>query len=222
MSEIFGERRKRLLRHLSRTRAGATVQELVQVLDVTRTAVRQHIAALIRDGLVAPSAQIPSGGRPRRLFALTDSGRAAFPRHFSWFGELLVEAVANEPHAARLPMRLRRIAAAVVAQSRPGAPGDGLPSVEKLAKRMDQLGYDARASLDAEGRPAIEASNCIFHDLAMKHPEVCQFDLALLSSYAGGRVELHECMARGGRVCRFKMDSMHRDQARAHTWRTSL
>jgi predicted ArsR family transcriptional regulator len=221
MSEIFGERRKGLLRHLFMNKAGATVQELVEVLSVTRTAVRQHIASLMRDGLVAPGSKIASGGRPRRLFALTDKGRAAFPRHFSWFGELLVEAVASEGHAARLPVRLRRIAAAVVAQGRRDTPAGRLQSVEKLAKRMNQLGYDAQVSRSAEGGPAIEASNCIFHDLAVKHPAVCEFDLALLSGYSGARVELHECMTRGGRVCRFKMASAN-DQARAHARRTTL
>lgn len=215
MSEIFGERRKGLLRHLFKNRAGATVQELVQVLQVTRTAVRQHIAALIRDGMVAPAAQIASGGRPRRLFALTEAGRAAFPRHFSWFGELLVEAVAADRSAARLPMRLRRIAAAVVAQNRHDAQARESQTVERLAARMNQLGYDARVATDADGGPAIETSSCIFHDLAMKHPEVCQFDLALLSGYAGGRVELNECMARGGRVCRFKMSAALLDRAPA-------
>lgn len=207
MSEIFGERRKGLLRHLLKNRAGATVQELVQVLQVTRTAVRQHIAALIRDGVVAPAAQVPSGGRPRRLFALTEAGRAAFPRHFAWFGELLVEAVAADRDAARVTTRLRRIAASVVAQNRHDTPARELQTIERLAAQMDQLGYDVQLATDADGGRAIEASSCIFHDLAMKHPEVCQFDLALLSGYAGGRVELNECVARGGRVCRFKVSA---------------
>ncbi|MBN1238155.1 MAG: transcriptional regulator, partial [Gammaproteobacteria bacterium] len=68
----------------------------------------------------------------------------------------------------------------------------------------DRLGYDARPARDEKGETAIEADNCIFHDLATKYPEVCQFDVALLSAYTGRRVELQECMARGGRVCRFR------------------
>src|SRR5690606_31181546 len=80
MAEVFGERRKQLLRHLLRNKTGATIKELMQVLGVTRTAVRQHVAALIRQGLVAPAAVLPSGGRPRTLFALTSAGREAVPR----------------------------------------------------------------------------------------------------------------------------------------------
>ncbi len=38
----------------------------------------------------------------------------------------------------------------------------------------------------------------------MKNPEVCQFDLSLLSGLTGSKVDLDECMARGGHVCRFR------------------
>ena len=69
---------------------------------------------------------------------------------------------------------------------------------------MDELGYDARTGANMGGAPTIEADNCIFHELAMKNPEVCQFDLALLSGFSGSKVELNECMARGGHVCRFR------------------
>lgn len=205
MAEVFGERRKQLLRHLLRHRRGATVKELMQVLGVTRTAVRQHVAALTREGLVAPAAVLPSGGRPKTLFALTPAGRETVPRHYAWFGELVVDAVERERDRASLRTRIARIAAAVVARARGARPSEERPkSLEGLATLMDQLGYDARVAKDADGAPAIEANHCIFHELATKHPEVCQFDLALLSGYAGRRVELRECMSRGGRVCRFR------------------
>ena len=92
MTEIFGESRKKLLRHLLRNKAGATIDELSRALGVTRTAIRQHLAALMRDALVVPGAARPTGGRPERLFVLTEAGKEAFPRHYSWFAELLMEA----------------------------------------------------------------------------------------------------------------------------------
>ncbi|HEX6993387.1 MAG TPA: winged helix-turn-helix transcriptional regulator [Gammaproteobacteria bacterium] len=206
MAEVFGERRKQLLRHLLRNGTGATVKELMQVLGVTRTAVRQHVEALMREGLVAPAAALPSGGRPRTLFALTAAGRDAVRRHYAWFGELLMDAVERERDATGLRTRVTRIAAAVVARARAqrSLGAEESNGVERLAALMDQLGYDARVAKDADGAPAIEANHCIFHELAMKRPAICQFDLAVLSGYAGRRVELRECMSRGGRVCRFR------------------
>lgn len=171
MAEMFGERRKQLLRHLFRKKAGATVKELVQVLGVTRTAVRQHLAALKRDGLVTPGATLPSGGRPKRLVMLTPAGREMLPRHYAWFGELVTDAVEQHRQTASLAAALRRIAAAVVArQGPPPKLEESFQAVEKLSAFMDRLGYDARPTHDADGRPAIEANHCMFHELAKKHP----------------------------------------------------
>jgi predicted ArsR family transcriptional regulator len=206
MSDIFGERRKQLMRHLLRNKSGAAIDELAQALAVTRTAIRQHLAALMRDGLVAPGSVRPSGGRPLQLFVLTEKGKEAFPRHYSWFAQLLVEEITREHGQAGLRTRLGRIAAAVVAhlqQQRSTTNASSREKIEMLSKVMDELGYDARMGKDAGG-PTIEADNCVFHELARKHPEICHFDLALLSGYTGSKVDLHECMARGGHVCRFR------------------
>ena len=206
MGDIFGQRRKALLRHLLRNKTGATIDALAVALGVTRTAVRQHLAALLRDGFVAMGDSVPTGGRPKRLFVLTEKGKEQFPRRYSWFAQLLVDAIAHEHGIAGLRVRLGRIAGAVVAQLRGRDAGKGhlRPKVEELAQLMDELGYDARAATDAGSAPTIEADNCVFHELAMKNPEVCQFDLALLAGFTGANVEHQECMARGGRVCRFR------------------
>lgn len=206
MAELYGERRKRLLRHLLRNKGGATVDELAAALGVTRTAVRQHLASLMHDALVAPGAERASGGRPLRLYVLTEEGREVFPRRYSWFARLLVEAITQEHGAVGLRTRLGRIAAAVVAQlPRRSAPGASRRAkVETLSGLLDELGYDARMVRDVGGAPTIEADNCVFHELAQRNPAICHFDLALLTSYSGSRVELHECMAKGGHVCRFR------------------
>ena len=204
--EIYGERRKQLMRHLLRNKAGASIEELARALGVTRTAVRQHLASLGRDGLVARGAERATGGRPERLFVLTKEGREAFPRHYSWFARLLMEAIAKEHGAAGLRVRLGRVASAVVVELRQRLPREDnrRQKVANASRLLDELGYDAHTAADLAGAPTIEADNCVFHELAMKNPEVCQFDLSLLSGLTGSKVDLDECMARGGHVCRFR------------------
>jgi predicted ArsR family transcriptional regulator len=214
MNELFGERRRQVLRHLLRHKTGSSIDELAQACGVTRTAVRQHLALLMRDRLVAQAGARPSGGRPQQLFVLTPEGKESFPRRYSWFAQLLIEAMGQEHGAAGLRLRLARIASAVVAQLKQRTPGlaSRRRKIEMLSEVMDELGYDARAGRSAGGAPTIEADNCVFHELAMKNPAVCQFDLALLSGFSGSKVELTECMARGGHVCRFRFTA--RDAAR--------
>ena len=206
MVGVLRDRQKQLLRHLLRNKAGLSVDELSRNLAVTRTAVRQHLAVLMRDGFVGRGATRPSGGRPQQLYLLTDVGKEAFPRHYSWFAQLLIDAMAREHGAAGLRARLGRIASAVAAQvrNRFSETKSRRQKVQHLAALMDELGYDAHLAKDVGGAPPIEADNCVFHELAMKNPQLCHFDLALLSASTGSRVELHECMAQGGHVCRFR------------------
>jgi predicted ArsR family transcriptional regulator len=239
MIEVFGARQKQLMRLLLKNKGGMTVDELAQALKVTRNAVRQHLATLSKNGFVAPGKTRPTRGRPQQLHILTDPGKEAFPRHYSWFAQLLVDAIAGEHGAEGLRTRLGRVAAAVATQLQQrgavngngnaaahatGAPTHGAAAagaaavangngadlrqrVARLANVMDELGYDARVGADVNSMPAIEADNCIFHELAKKNPEICHFDLALLSSATDSKVEHHECMARGGNVCRFKFSA---------------
>jgi len=204
--EILGDRQKQLLRLLLQTKSGLTVNELAEKLKITRNAVRQHLAALGNSGLVAPGATRPSGGRPQHIYALTDKGKEAFPRHYAWFAQLMVESVLQESGAEGMGERLSAIGANVAEKLRSQYPAleSRAEKVEKLTELMDQLGYDARGEAAADNAPAIAADNCVFHELAMKNPAICQFDLAMMSAFTDSRVDHQECMARGGNVCRFK------------------
>jgi predicted ArsR family transcriptional regulator len=203
--EVLGERQKQLLRLLLRNKPGMTVDELSAGLHVTRNAVRQHVTALQKDGLVGTGPTRPSGGRPQQLFVLTEKGKEAFPRHYSWFGRLILEAIRREYGDEGLRERLTKIGGEVARQLRDGSksPQGAQTHVEELAALMNDLGYDARTTQDASA-PVIEADNCVFHELAMADPKVCEFDLALLAGYTGKNVVHQKCMARGDNVCRFR------------------
>jgi predicted ArsR family transcriptional regulator len=206
MLEILSDRQKSLLKLLLRSKPGMTVDELSKGLKITRNAVRQHLAALDGNGLITQGASRPSGGRPHQLYALTEKGNEMFPRHYTWFAQLVLESVKNEHGAEGLGKRLDAIGSGVAKQLRSQYPALDTreQKVGKLAEVMDQLGYDAKIAAATRGAPVIEADNCVFHSLAIKDPEICRLDLALLETFTDSRVEHQECMARGGNVCRFK------------------
>lgn len=206
MLEILGARQKKLLRMLLKHKDGLTADELSEQLDITRTAVRQHLTALESDKLVVKGATRPSGGRPEQLYILTEEGRELFPRHYSWFAQLLIESIKEEAGADGLGERLSAIGTRVAEQLRHQYPGLDLPDerVRKLCAIMEQIGYDARSIADDGAAPGIEADNCVFHHLAMQNPEVCKFDLALLAAFTNSDVVHEECMAKGSNICRFR------------------
>jgi predicted ArsR family transcriptional regulator len=204
MLEVMGERQQHLLRLLHQRPEGMTVDELAQGLQVTRTAVRQHLTVLERDGLVTRGATLPSGGRPQQLYRLTQKGQVAFPRRYSGFAELLLQALDGTRGEQGLAAQLAEIGARLAATLPPAAQDTPQARIAALADIMRELGYDARPAENAEGLPRIIASNCVFHHLAARFPEVCELDLALLSHYVGEPVTHEECMVRGGTVCRFR------------------
>lgn len=205
MLAILGNRQQELLKLLLKNKGGLTVVELSERLQITRNAVRQHLVALEKEGLVAHGDSRPSGGRPEQLYVLTEPGRELFPRHYSWFAQLMVESVKQETGADALRQRLSAMGSGVARQLRSQYPGldDSQQKICKLAEIMEQLGYEAStAEADAT---VIEADNCVFHNLAMQDPEICEFDLALMSTFAEVDIDHQECMAKGGNVCRFRL-----------------
>ncbi|MFZ3088215.1 MAG: HTH domain-containing protein [Methylotenera sp.] len=206
MLKILGIRQQELLNRLLKNKSGLTVDELSGQLEITRNAVRQHLAALENDGLVTHGASRPSGGRPEQLYVLTEAGKELFPRHYSWFAQLIVESIKQESGVEGLRERMGVMGAEVAQQLRHQYSGldNHQQKVEKLSEVMEQLGYNAKSVKVTDSKPVIEADNCIFHNLAIKNPEICQFDLALMSTYTDSDIDHQECMASGGNVCRFK------------------
>ena len=204
MPDSRGTRQQELLLALSRRKQGLPLDALADLLGISRTAVRQHLMSLERDGLVTKGASRPSGGRPEQLYVLTGKGIEQFPRQYSWFAELLLDDM-NSPatgEGARMKLaRLGRKVAASLAMRFEGAPRLD-DRVARLAVVMNELGYDA-AVVSGETRPTIEAYNCVYHELAAKNLDVCAFDLALLSACTGAEVDHVSCMVRGGGSCRF-------------------
>lgn len=207
MITLLGLRQQQLLTLLLQNKMGLTVEDLAKSLGVTDNAVRQHLTALERDGIVEKGKMQSTGGRPEQLFGLTTVGQELFPRHYSWFAELLISSIREEQGSEALRERLESMGRAVGRQvaTKLVEITDKAERIRTLSVIMRELGYQS-ASVDRpnEKLPAIEASNCVFHSLAQRYPEVCYFDLAMMSQVVDSDVIHDECIVRSGNVCRFK------------------
>lgn len=203
MISAYGDRQQQLLKFLLATKAGLTVEGLSQQLNISRNAVRQHLASLELEGLVSKGGTHPTGGRPEQLYELTAKGHELFPRKYSWFSELLIESLLEETNPEQLRQRFIEMGKRVGAQL-PGMAGGPAERIKQMTSVMRDLGYESttrEGSTDAW--PSIEATNCVFHHLASRFPDVCQFDLALLEQAVQRPVVHEDCMVKGGSACRF-------------------
>ncbi|GAC1433120.1 MAG: winged helix-turn-helix transcriptional regulator [Burkholderiaceae bacterium] len=213
MTDMIGVRHREFLELLIKNKAGLTVDNFSKALGITRTAVRQHLASLEVSTLVTKSITRPSGGRPEQLYVLTEKGNNSFPRQYSWFAQLLMGMLEQEAGEEGAGERLAALGEKVAKQLRANdTAGENLSvsgKVEKMAALMEELGYrvNRNAPANIKGIPVIEADNCVFHDLAAKHPQVCRFDLALLSTFTDSKVVHEACMVKGANACRFRFDT---------------
>jgi predicted ArsR family transcriptional regulator len=196
--------RRSVMRALLHQKGGMTVHALARAFDISRNAVRQHLTSLERDGLVERGKIQPSGGRPEQLYVLTNAGNEQFARKYSWFSEMLLQILQAQGGSVGVAEKLADMGRTVAGslKARLAGVAGSAERIAAVAQVMQEIGYDATAKTE-DGAQIIEAHNCIFHQLAAKCPEVCSFDLALLSASTGCRVEHRACMVRGGDACRF-------------------
>jgi DeoR family transcriptional regulator, suf operon transcriptional repressor len=192
--------RDRILELLLRSEEPLGVQALSAALGVSRNAAHQHVVALEREGLIERASPIRTKGRPSRGFRLSAAGRATFPRQYALLSKQLLAELSRRLDPAELRDAMQRIGETLAGSL--SAQVDGGDAIPSIAALMRELGYESKAVEGVEGLE-IEAHNCVFHDLAMADPTICEVDLALLRSLSGKSVEHRRCMARGERSCRF-------------------
>lgn len=197
-----GRSRDRILELLLKTEQPMSVQALSGALGISRNAAHQQMVSLEREGLVERAAAIRTRGRPSQGYRLSAAGKATFPRQYALLARQLLEELSRHLGPEELHQALTRIGVSLADSLRSEVGGNADEAVSLIAGVMRELGYESH-SIEGEAGTEIEAHNCVFHDLAMANPAICEVDLALLRSLSGKAVEHRRCMARGERSCRF-------------------
>jgi len=205
MAEKVGSRQQQILKLLLENKTGLSIDEIAAALDISRNAVQQHFTALERDGYIKAGGLNKTAGRPVRAYILTEAGINRFPKQYAWFSELILSNLKEEMGSEAFQRYLHKLGKSLSQNLLPQFEGKTSDErIDELLKIMAQLGFQAKAVADNQQR-GIEACNCIYHDLAQKHEEICEFDRALISSLLDKTIDHVECMATGGALCRFNI-----------------
>ncbi|MEG1235220.1 MAG: HTH domain-containing protein [Acinetobacter sp.] len=206
MIETFGKTQQNLLYALQAYKSGLTMDTLAETLSITRTAVRQHLTTLKIQGFIEKGHRLSSGGRPSQFYRLTSKGFDLFPKQYSLFSEFLLKAIVSEKGEAGLSSWLYQLGTQVAENFKSKTMDENMHRrLIHTVNIMNTLAYDAKIveALPSQTTDAIEAMNCVYHDLAAHYPQVCQFDLALLASLTESEVLHEKCIQKGDNVCRF-------------------
>ncbi len=175
----FPETRRQILGFLKRDGAADT-ERLAQLTGITVSGARQHLAALERDGLVVHRVERRGAGRPRHSYALTTAGDALFPRHYGALtNELLAYVEDEDPElVARIFARRgqRRLEGALERTA-----GHAFPErVAIVATILDEDGYLADFTEEADGTFVITEHNCAVLSVALRYSHACSSELDFL------------------------------------------
>jgi DeoR family transcriptional regulator, suf operon transcriptional repressor len=161
----------------------ASVEEVAEVLEMTVSGARQHLTALVEQGLVAAESEprvAAARGRTRLLYHVTDLGDALFPKAYAALtNELLDYLAAEEPDTIERLFAKRRQHRVDNAAARL-APLRSLRSrVDELARILDEDGYLAVAT-HGKGRHVIAEHNCAIASVARRYGQACTSELEFI------------------------------------------
>jgi predicted ArsR family transcriptional regulator len=200
LERFMGETRVEMLRLLRRSRQ--TITSLADALRLTDNAVRTHVAALQREGVVEHvGTQRDTGGKPARIYDLTSEGEELFPKAYALVLGGLVEEIARSEGEARVVELLRAVGRRVGA----GVPAsDGTEARSKAAAAaLRSLGGDLEVTA-ADGGWRLKGYGCPLSAVTAGRPEVCALAQALVEEITGRPVT--ECCDRGARPrCGFQV-----------------
>ncbi|HZP31043.1 MAG TPA: helix-turn-helix domain-containing protein [Acidimicrobiia bacterium] len=171
---------RRAVLYAVRRRGQATADAIAEQLDMTVSGARQHLAALVEDGL-AEAVELPRGpgtrGRPQLAYSVTEAADALFPKAY---GELTNELLGylDESDASlvdalferRRDQRVRNATARLAKKRTLRA------KVEELARILDEDGYLATCEPHGKGFRVVE-HNCAILSVAQRYGQACTSEI---------------------------------------------
>jgi predicted ArsR family transcriptional regulator len=186
-------------------RSSRTVEELAEALDLTDNAVRAHLVALERDGLVQQRGLRRSSSKPAYIYDLAQAAEDLFPKAYGQVLDQFLKVLHElmTPEGVEVVMRTtgRRLAAQWRIPS-----GELRERLEAAVAILNELG--GLAELEQQnGTYTIRGYSCPLATAVLGHPEVCCLASSLLAELVG--VPVQELCERGEKVsCRFVVSTI--------------
>ena len=206
IADGFSEPKKKLLYYL-KVMQQAGLEELANVMKVSRMAVHKHLGLLQQRGLVEAVETRGHVGRPRMVYQLTSQSKTVFPKSYSAIathaldfiernmGKEAVEKVLRERQSELFDQYYKRLKDL-----------DFDKQVKELARIRDEEGYIAESKKESKsgsGKYVLLEYNCPIIHIAEKHWEACSTETELFEKLLGADIETTHRAAKGDLVCKF-------------------
>ena len=206
IADGFSEPKKKLLYYL-KVMQQAGLEELANIMKMSRMGVHKHLALLQKRGLVEGIETRERVGRPRMIYQLTSQSKTVFPKSYSAIatyaldfieknmGNDAVEKVLRERQSELFDLYYRRLKDL-----------DFDKRVKELARIRDEEGYMAESKKESRsggGKHVLLEYNCPIIYIAEKHWEACSTESELFEKLLGANIETTHRAAKGDLICKF-------------------
>lgn len=200
--DLLGDTRARVVLELNDGPRG--VADVAGALELSEVAVRRHLQALERAGLIdAETVRRDGPGRPAARYRLSERGRRLLPdRSGELANELLEFLEADGGRRAVLRfLRWRRARQHERYAARLDADASPTERADQLAQLLSEDGFPSRLEVDGDSL-TLRQQHCAIRDVAAENPELCAFEAAMFRDLLGVEVTRRETIAGGQDACR--------------------
>jgi len=184
-----------------------TAAELATSLGLTPAGVRRHLDALLAEGLIEAHEQRVYGhrgrGRPAKVFALTDQGRAVFHHDYDALAVDALRFIAETGgEQAVAAFARRRFADLAVRYESALSEADPADRSRLLAEALTADGYAAstREAEQLSGEQLCQ-HHCPVQHVAEQFPQLCEMETQVFAELLGTHVQRLATIAHGDGVC---------------------
>jgi len=194
------DRTRERVARLLLTSGPQTAAALAERLGLSAAAVRRHLDAMLADGSISARGARSYGprgrGRPARVYAVTDTGRASTgPQAYDALAadalEFLADTAGDDAVRAFAASRAERLELRYA---------DAAGSPAALAAVLTADGYAASVETVASGATLCQ-HHCPVQHVATRFPQLCEAETAALGRLLGSHVQRLATIAHGDGVC---------------------
>jgi DeoR family transcriptional regulator, suf operon transcriptional repressor len=203
------EGRRRVL-YAVRRRGEATTEDIAHQLDMTVSGARQHLSALVADGLLDArevTAEIGRRGRRTLVYGVSPAGDTYFPKAYGELtNELLQYLDEDQPGAIDRLFERRREHRIERGRARLARCRTLKAQVEELTQILDEDGYLASWEPIGRGAFRILEHNCAIWAIAQRYGQPCVTELDFIRAVLpDADVERVQHMVAGAPRCAYEV-----------------
>ncbi|WP_187119674.1 helix-turn-helix transcriptional regulator [Nigerium massiliense] len=180
----------------------STAAELADRLSLTAAAVRRHLSVLVEVGHLVSREKRVYGqrgrGRPAKVFALTDAGRAEFYQAYDKLAIQSLSFLADSLGEGAISEFAESVMSTIETRFDPSPEYD--TAADALVAVLTRQGFVASLRPMPAGRQLCQY-HCPFAHVAREFPELCAAETRIFSRVLGSHVQRLATIAHGDGVC---------------------